>query len=324
MGASGIGQNCAMRQDSVSKSIGRLTGASLCDRFQGALLGISLLPTALSSMRSTDLDRHSVAYLGQSPLQQAINCSLTQTRSFISAPNNWTIDLVQLQNPAFLLPAYVPILLRYHDSWRRRFGRLMLLQLQIDRLPVGDAADDWGGAIAQILMLGDLIEAMSLDTLQLASQADWIAWLTDCAARYRIAPQIHLRYEGLLSALKRSDYATVDEPQRSFLTGVTSALAQPESYILAVRCLTEYASNRGARLDSAAQTVTQSTDQSIEAIAFTGSAAFVAGLLSGAFIGGSGLPALWQIRLDADSRRDLATELFRLWAGGLSAFGLPN
>lgn len=313
------GQNHAMRRAGLSRSVGRTVGAGeLRDRFQGALLGTSLVPTALVSGRLSEL------LVARSLLQQALDCSLAQTRSFVSAPNAWSIDLVCLPSPAFLLPACVPVLLRYHDSWRRRFDRLVPLQLQIDCLERDAVAGDWNGAIAQILMLGDLLEAMSLNASQLALQADWIAWLTDCAERYQIAPQIHIQYEGLLSAIKASAGYSADEIQRSFVVGVTSALTHLESYVLAIQCLSGYSSNQAAGLGNAAQSDVQMAAQATNAIAFDWTAAFVAGLLSGAFSGGSGLPALWQIRPGIEGSRELANELFSLWAGGLSTAGLPS
>ena len=329
MGSPSSGQN--IRQDGLSQSVSRSIGAiQLCDRFQGAVLGVSLLPTALSPTRSAALSRYAESPWARSPLQQALDCSLAQIQSFVSAPNTWTVDLSCLPNPAFLLPAGVPVLLRYHHSWKRRCDRLLRLQLQIDRLPVKEG---WGKAIAQLLMLGDLLEVMSLDASQLSSQTDWIAWLTDCATRYRLAPQIHVRYEELLEELlsslnTRTDGLTGDETQKSFLTGVTSALAHLESYVLAVQGLSGYSSIRTAKLGSAAQTGAKAT----EAVPlWRGSAnasdwltAFVVGLLSGAFSGSRGLPALWQMCPDLDRHRALANELFSLWAGELSAVSLPD
>ena len=322
-----------MRQDDLCKRDGRSVGAvPLGDRFQGALLGLSLLPTALSpiSIGSNASSRHLESLLGP-PLLQALDCSFAQARSFISAPNTWMVDLGRLQSPTFLLPACVPVLLRYHDSWRRRFDRLMRLPWQIDLLPVEDRSKDWDSAIAQLLMLGDLLEIINLDTSRLLSQTDgtaWLAdgWLTDCAKRYQVVPQIHVRYEGLLSSLNLSalnpyiGYSTGDATQRLFLVGVMSALAHLESYVLAVQGLSGYSSIWAAALGNA----TQIDDQSTEAIASAWLAAFVAGLLSGALSGRSGLPALWQMCPDIDRHRALANELFSLWAGGLSAISLPD
>ncbi len=323
-------RNGVIQRADTARQIGRSIGhRQLRDCFQGALLGIHLLPTALCPIRAaSDLS------LARSRIQQAVDYSLAQTRFFVFRPNDWTVDL-GLQNPALLLPACVPVLLRYHDSWRRRFDRLRLLQLQVDSLQT-DAARVWLGAIAQSLMVGDLLEVLSFDDLQLASKTeqlasktDWIAWLTDCAERYRIAPSLHAQYEALLCAVRgamraQPSDALGDESQRSFVVGVRTALNCPESYVLAVQCLSGYPSNRTAVLGDAAQTDGQEAARATEAIASDWTAAFVAGLLSGAFGGGSSLPALWRARLDVDIPQDLAARLFSLWAGELSSASLSD
>ncbi len=349
MGLPGRGQNHVMWQDDFSKLVGgAISAGELSDRFQGALLGISLLPTALSPIRSvlgsttwgaaalgsTALDCHTELDWRRSQLQQAVDCSLDQTRSFVFAPNSWTVDLAQLQNPAFLLPAYVPVLLRYHDSWRRRFDRLMLLKSQIDHLQQEEMTVDGNEAIAQLLMLGDLLEAISLDTSQLLSQSssqlDWIARLADCATRYQRAPQIHVRYKQLLSFINVrlspdvttcTDYSMGnDKIQQSFAVGLTRALAHPESYILAVQGSSGYSATCTAMADNIAQSVAQS----MEKPSSNWIADFLAGLLSGAFSGSRRLPTLWQIRPGLDDSQELAARLFSLWAGGFSAVGLPD
>jgi len=329
-------RNGVIQRADTARQIGRSIGhRQLRDCFQGALLGIHLLPTALCPIRAAS-DWPSDLSLARSRIQQAVDCSLAQTRSFVLGPNDWTVDL-GLQNPALLLPACVPVLLRYHDSWRRRFDRLMLLQLQMNSLQA-DAARVWLGAIAQSLMVGDLLEVLSFDDLQLASKTDWLAWLTDCAERYRIAPSLHAQYEALLCAMRGAGAIRAqpgdalgddDESRRSFVVGVRSALNCPESYVLAVQCLSGYPSNRTAVLGDvvlgdAAQTDGQEAARATEAIASDWTAAFVAGLLSGAFGGGSSLPALWRARLDVDIPQDLAARLFSLWAGELSSASLSD
>ena len=281
----------------------------LGDRFQGALLGLALAPAAAFSERV-----EAIAPSRQSALlrlHQTIDDSFAQTIAFVSAPNTWRIDPAKLQDSASLLPLCLPILLRYHHSWEKRLNRLSPLQSQVN--------------IAQALVLGDLLEAMNTDVMKAGaarrSALSWTAWLTQSAMRYRDVPAVGDQYEAALSTLSTvlsaemngftGNGTVLDEGvsgkdvHQSFAMGVSIAIVHPESYVLALRRLFGHASIRTVKRSQTAESAWV--------------AAYVAGLLSGAWQGGSRLPTLWQVSLEADSRlrlaSNLADDLFCLWSG---------
>ena len=306
---------------------------NLCDRFQGALLGLSLAPVALSAVRVDEVTAD--ACLVSSRLHQAVDCSLAQARAFVDTPNTWQIDLAELQRPMFFLPACVPVLLRYHHSWKQRLNRLGL-PFQIAGWEGDEEMGRWGDAIAepfrqrftQALVLGDLLEAINFETAALR-ECDWMSWLTDCAVRYRSAPLIYEQYRAVLSALSVAlsvqmngcaDPLPAEPAHQSFVIGVSSAIVHPESYVLSLRRLLDCASIQAAFSErrSAGLAVAPASNRQPEATDRSASvwvAIFAAGLLSGAWNGKCGLPALWQICSTADNQALLADDLFRLWSG---------
>ena len=313
----------------------------LRDRFQGALVGIQL--ASIAPTRE------------QRPLQQAIDYAMMQTSAFVSAPNNWSIDFTRLPSTAFLLPACVPMLLRYHHSWQKRLAMLtrlldapmMKTHESATRSMTRDAANKPKESkadaelrrqnIAQVLLLGDLLEAVNIGAIGIYHEpTSWLSWLTECtAARYCEVPLVQAHYKAILAKIAEeiklgptNSYLVDSHSANSHLanshlanshsanshgadslltkddwsegsarcpwtTGALTALAHPESYLLAMLSLTSTA---------------------------TWSAVLVAGFLSGALCGKRALPVLWQMHLSqsnfpVERGGDLASELFNLWAG---------
>lgn len=269
------------------------------DRFQGALLGLSL-----SSIRGSNFHRPN----SSSPLAQAIGITTAQAKSCLSVSQTSRADSFSFFEAAFFLPASVPILLRHYNSWTRRLDRLPLAQLAPPQ-------------VSQILILGDLLEAAITGTLMNSYEAFRLSdWLAGCAARYRYWPVVYSRYGEIVTMLathldskdSRSESLSESsglndlvtsagiEPPISLVAGAIAALSCPESYWLAIASLED-------DLDW--------------------SAPFVAGLLSGALNGRAAIPALWQMRANPLARSEmlaLADGLFYLWAGMLSAVDLPS
>lgn len=306
-----------MKNDATSQAIfnGSSDVVDLRDRFQGALIGLQLVPTALSSLSGRDP-------LPSAPdrlrLQQAIDCSIAQTSAFVSAPNTWKPNVAALlPSPTFLLPACVPILLRYQHSWLSRLTRLSALESWIQgsdtRLSVPGAINDealetFQQALAQVALLGDLIEAIGTGL----PSTGWIPWLTERTKAYRRERFLSTPYEQILLAVceaGQSKRSIGCKTYQEFARGVSSVMMRPESYSLAVRCLGR------AAFDFASEEDPESTKRTANAWIST----FLAGLLSGASVGKRGLPALWQLRLSAEERSgsvdQLANDLFKLWAG---------
>ena len=290
------------------------------DRFQGALLGLELLPVALrlSGGRPIALAACSEEASRRSLLCRAIDCSLARTSDFLTAPNVWRMALTRLPSAAFLIPACVPVLLRYHYCWQSRLRWLMWLEDWIENEQVFESADgerlsDWEGAIAQVLMLGDVLERMGAEL----SFEDWLFWLEGCAERYSDIPFVCGQYEGILLALMGTQSGlgtgefTKMNAHQVFAAGLWSAIASSGNYALTVRSLGECAF---AREMSCLED--ESFDVLIDdALKADWVAAFSAGLVAGALSGRNTLPVLWQVRLPASRRADLADELFRRWAG---------
>ena len=279
------------------------------DRFQGALLGLSLTPTALSSWPQP-------APGDRAMLTQAIDIALSSSGGFarLDATTAFYPDMANRLSPTFWLPASVPVLLRYHDSWARRLRRLSPLSA-LNALAVPACQ-----RLAQIALLGDLLEAMDKGW----AGSSWNDWLVTCSARYTDWPQLQIQYRFILSALALPESSslgrwaqasaslpidcTVNKNHDGFVQGVASALIFLESYVLAVNSAAKSASRPSA-------------EQTVEA---TWESVFVSGLLAGALNGKSAIPVLWQMQPNLVETIAIANDLFSLWGGISTACDLPD
>ena len=288
------------------------------DRFQGALLGLSLTPTALSSstVLSSPLQPDSSDL---SVLARAIAIAISSSANFARLDTSAAFfpKAANSLSPTFWLPASIPTLLRYHDSWARRLRRIVPL-LSRNTLTVTACQK-----LAQIAILGDLLEAMDKGL----TESGWNTWLLACSARYTDWPQLHGQYQAILSALALQSVSTgrwvqpsasfpinwaVNKNHCSFVQGVTSALTFSESYVLAVNSAAEplFEPFSGPLANHTIEAVWESV--------------FVSGLLAGALRGKSAVPVLWRMQPNLVAVMAVANDLFSLWAGISTSRDLPN
>lgn len=286
------------------------TGGQL-DRFRGGLLGIGMVPTALAiasqnTAQGTTGD-HPDNLTGEltGELRKAADFAMVQTKLFTSQPN----PLQQLsfhrslskKGERFTLLAAIPGLMRYHDSWERRW------QQAISNGRINDVA------IVHTLLLGDLLEVVLCGY---ECDAYSFACLEDRLTRCDLSIEQRRYYRSSLASISARQLPQVDASAGAlspfYLEGVSEgaaliggaigALSYPESYRTAVYLSAQYGVI----------------------------APVIAGLLSGCAGGYSSLPVLWQLadRLSFDEARSrsdpkfnysemmrIADSLFAQWAG---------
>ena len=223
---------------------------TLRDRFRGALLGLSLAPTAVC----------------------ASTHGLTQPMLEVAAPQ----------------------LLRYHDSWERRWDWVRSSAACMTTQPFANPL-----ATVQILILGDLLEMLLSDRAQLSG----FTHLAGRSMRYDLPTEQQQYYRDFAEILRDrlpllalpSALAPDTFTSDAFVGGLVSALMHLESYALSVQTAAEQG----------------------------GIAPMIAGFLAGATGGVSSLPVLWQIR-DGRGHGDgvkcskvlaIADGLFADWSG---------
>ncbi len=228
---------------------------SLCNRFRGALLGLSLAPAALPAVQCPGID------------------GLTQP----------------------MLRTAAPKLLRYHDSWERRWDWVRSTEAFI---PPKSSANSV--AAVQVLILGDLLEML----LSCRYKLSGFTHLAGRSMRYDLPTNQQRYYQETLAKISRGRLPLFSLSSASahntfaggaFVGGIVSALRQLESYGLSVQAAAGYG----------------------------GIAPAIAGFLAGAAGGLSSLPVLWQIRDGLGRGNDvkgseviaIADNLFAQWAG---------
>ena len=271
------------------------------DRFQGALLGLSFSSGRPYFDTDDYLDHqtHSLA--------KAIGIALSQTQLFLSAPHVATVPKPLLATE-FLLPASVPILLRYHDSHTRRLNRLPHY-IETWQANSQNTASISPSQAAQILMLGNLLEGIGRGAFK---TPELLALLEANVQQYAVWPAIDIQYRQMLDDLAKSldvgyllaskSEAVPDWACRSFIAGAASALSHPESYLLAINPFTNNHRDKDSSWISK----------------------FVAGLLSGYLGGYANIPTLWQTRPQSREAIAMSDGLFDLWTGTLSPIHLSN
>lgn len=260
------------------------------DRFQGALLGLWLAPTAAVLLRSRKTaSRHRSSQKDPSdhsstvPITVSIPLSFHLLHTFAFSPRAFHQPLSLFLNEQILdgphdkhkLPCWlasVPALLRYHDSRPRRLQWLASQQLSLEALADLNEVS-LSVATEQIVVLGDLLE------MALGGQTDPL-----------------VDYSTELRRLQFSDEASQTFGQEDLTREVLSISGYPKCY-------------------SRLMPMAVSNDEM----------ALMTGLVAGALQGLEGLPVLWQLSLCADSVQasgltrsvvvDIAGRLFEQWAG---------
>lgn len=256
----------------ISRSLPTLPAQMpLCDRFQGALLGLWLVPVATANCPAED--RRTLTEVIASSFEH-ITCFTASSHSLPQPQSSSDAPPLSAKRPAqssvwspFWL-ASLPKLLRYHDSRERRWQCFSTAELP-------DTATQPDFLLGQSLVLGDLLEfALSG---QITSPVDCV----DCLVQLQRSQPNGLRsesyryYQSILTEIlaRLPEQPTVGvgrsaSDHADFISGVLSALTHPESYRLPV----QVAARHG------------------------GMAPLVAGALAGAIGGRSALPVMWQMK----------------------------
>ncbi|WP_121967884.1 hypothetical protein [Leptolyngbya sp. BC1307] len=266
------------------------TQNSTSDRFQGALLGLWLVPRAIAeSNRTADEWENWAAavafgfeHILASPAEPLSPQSAQERPVTLSTGR-------PIQLPLWLTD--IAELLRYHDSRERRWQRFATESQTYRAQTSGTQAP----AEAQYLILGDLLEfALSgcadspvnyLVQLQMRSQPyellsapsrHYQGILTEMHAQLSQIWRLPAVSQSISGNLYTHDLtATELADHAAFIGGVLSALTHPESYCLSVQAAARYG----------------------------GIAALAAGVLAGAISGRMALPVLWQMGLSAKSEQ---------------------
>ena len=271
------------------------TQTSTSDRFQGALLGLWLVPRAVAESNRTADEWENWAAAVAFGFEQIL-----ATPAEPLSPQSAQEGLTALSTgQTELLPLWltdIAELLRYHDSRERRWQRFATeSQTSGSQTSGSQTSGSQAPAEAQYLILGDLLEfALSGGA---GSPVDYLAQLQMRSQPYALLSAPARHYRGILMEIctrLSPDWRSPDVSQSipgdlrthdltaaeladhtAFIGGLLSALAYPESYCMSVQA---------AARDG-------------------GMAALAAGVLAGAISGRMALPVLWQMSLAAKSEQ---------------------
>ena len=279
---------------------------SVRDRFRGALIGLSLAPTAVSAQLSADSSVNK--------LSECAAFSLEQTRVFLRQPHAFDLSHVQTASCSYdseligsesVLWASIPVLLRYHDSWQRRLqwvsdGWQRSASAPSSWALTGSSQPAQADIFAQVLVLGELLE------LLLNGHCLPIAGLSQLQERpTAIALSTHLpviapHYRRILAALWTGASNASPPASLQSLSAASEATARQgfvDAALIALRYLESYPIS-----------VQMAAKQG-------GTAPLVTALIAGAWGGQASLPALWQTSPYCPKILAMADDLFTLWAG---------
>ena len=167
-----------------------------------------------------------------------------------------------------LLKVAAPQLLRYHDSWERRWAWVCSSEAGMTPPRFTNPM-----ATVQILILGDLLEMLLCDRPKLSS----FTHLAGRSMRYDLPTEQQRYYRERVTEISRDRSPSLTLPSAlapdaiaggAFVGGIVSALRHLESYVLSVQSAAEHG----------------------------GIAPAITGFLAGATGGLSSLPVLWQTR----------------------------
>lgn len=208
------------------------------------------------------------------------------------APTVLGADTDGLTQP--MLKVAAPQLLRYHDSWERRWDWVCSSAAFMTTQPFVNPL-----ATVQVLILGDLLEVLLCDRAKLSD----FTHLAGRSMRYDLPTEQQQYYRNFAEILRdRLPLLTLSSASMpstfaddAFVGGLVSALRHLESYALSVQAAAEQG----------------------------GIAPAIAGFLAGATGGVSSLPVLWQIRDGRGRGNDvkcskvlaIADGLFADWSG---------
>ena len=254
----------------------------LQDRFQGAVIGLWMVPIALysgglyskhvySSGHSSDL---SPLEADKVALFAAIARHLNWIDSFLRNPQQFKSSKVDLDSALTSLP----VLLRYHSDSMKRYRAIS--ELTYSKNQAQDAQ-----CLAQRLILGEVL-SMVLSDLGLAQSSLGIgskpanqlqetfptpAVLAARASDYGLASAEHRCYQDLWQSLRSQVLHGLAAASDAVVDGIAIALMHPNDYPTAVK---KAQRTRETRL--------------------------VAAVVAGALGGRQSLPVLWQLRTDAN------------------------
>ncbi len=271
------------------------TQNSTSDRFQGALLGLWLVPRAIAESNRTADEWENWAAAVAFGFEQILAAPAEPLSPQSAQERPVTLSTGRpIQLPLWLTD--IAELLRYHDSRERRWQRFasesQTSGAQISEAQISGAQ---APAEAQYLMLGDLLE-FALSGCA-GSPVDYLVQLQMRSQPYELLSAPSRHYQGILTEMRaqlsqiwrlpavsqsisgdlcaHDLTATELADHAAFIGGVLSALIHPESYCLSVQAAARYG----------------------------GIAALAAGVLAGAISGRMALPVLWQMGLAAKSEQ---------------------
>ncbi len=282
---------------------------TLRDRFRGALLGLSLAPTALCVIEKN--------------VVEAVSLKGSEKGS-----GKGSGEVVEGLDRS-ILGAIVPKLLRYHDSWERRRDWIVSGAIPLEGCAIALSETDQDAeqpaycepiVQVQMLMLGDFLE-MALGGFDyphphVSDGLSGLAYLENRLSQYDL-PTVQQRYyltalaEIFPGQLSRKD---LRRSSVSIFSSGAPSFSAPTAFVGAILCALRYPESYGLAVQAAA--------------AWGELAVAIAGLLAGASGGQSALPVLWQLKhglmsdgvgaghdVNGSEVLAIADRLFGQWAG---------
>lgn len=306
----------------------------LRDKFQGAVMGLWMAPTALhSDGLHFETLRNSGADLGLSVFSDAIARYLSQIDAFLQSPRSF--DSSEISSDSAL--SSLPVLLRYHGDSARRCRAVFEFAL-------GRESQRNAQLLAQQLILGDILSIAlsgfrqySKSSLETGSQLldrllktfPTTAALKSRASDCRLSTLQHRCYQDLWQSLRSQVIQGSMTAGDAVTDGIAIALTQLDNYSAAVQqAQSAYASgctsSRSNRVDA----------KGVDSV-------LVTSVVAGALGGRKSLPVLWQLepnmkqpgserssvepdcirqnysyqRMRRNQVIDMANRLFDQWAG---------
>lgn len=279
------------------------------DRFQGALIGLWMVPIALRSSKPASTSEADVnkgkgdlwpeRTSNREALSAAIAYSLAQVDTFLHSPQNFSFQYLRSSeidsvcapdSLAFssLALSSLPVLLRYHSDYLRRDRAVLTLMSKSE-------LEQNAQHLAQCLVLGDVL-SMAFNAPLLNSLpflGDSMMSLPTVAALERQASSCGLsslqrrRYQDLWQSLSSRMLRGSTEASDPVIEGIAIALTQP-SYPTALLRAQQTARNY---CDSR-----KYTSRSVPTDSFFIESMLVASVVAGVWWGRRSLPVLWQMQ----------------------------
>ena len=239
------------------------------DRFQGAVIGLWMVPIALASEtygKGSSLNS-SVESSNLTIAKDEIACYLTQIDAFLHDPWRFKLSLPEAISPLSSLP----LLLRYSSDHSRRYSAVFSLLTE-------GMLEQNAQRLIQILVLGDVL-SMVLNASALPINLPSLAALNVRASECGLSSIQRSFYTDLWQMLRDRILHGSSTVADEVIEGIAIALAHPSDYPAAV-CT--------AQKDWAVKEVSTTPNT----LAISG---IVAGVVAGAMGGRTSLPVLWQM-----------------------------